>query len=571
MVIDEVLGAQAVTAGRVAQAALKIAQADSADEIVEALRSTARSMLQSDGIALIRRDGDLCHYIEEDAIGALWKGQKFPMAACISGWSMLNRETVVVPDIAEDARIPAELYADTFVKSLAITPIGRSNPVGAIGVYWARPHQPTREQIDILEALADAATAATTHLENKQAATLMADSRPVAAAKDFARDIEDVAGIAAVPLILDLALQMTGMGFAAVARVTDDRWITCQALDHVAFGLKPGDELPIESTICNEIRGHRTPVVIDDVGDDPVYRDHHTPRIYGLKSYISFPILLADGRFFGTLCAIDTRPAKVRTPIVMGTFKLFAELIGQHLNTSDRLRSARADLVREQELSELREQFIAVLGHDLRNPIAALDAGTSRLIKEGWTSRSPLVLQLMKTSIGRMSALVNNVLDLARTRLGSGLALDMQSADVVGTLSHVMEELRLSHPERTIVAQFPSGIDVLADHSRLSQLFSNLISNALTHGSKEKPVRVEALIEDGHLHVSVSNAGEPIPAEQMDQLFLPFHRGGSSSQGLGLGLFIASQIAHAHGGTLSAQSDDAETRFSFRVPHKVLH
>nr|WP_281261285.1 GAF domain-containing sensor histidine kinase [Devosia submarina] len=366
--------------------------------------------------------------------------------------------------------------------------------------------------------------------------------------------------------MLDIALQMTGMGFAAIARVTEDRWITCQALDHVAFGLKPGDELPIASTICNEIRGHRTPVVIDDVDDDPAYRNHHTPQIYGLKSYISYPIILADGRFFGTLCAIDTRPAKVRTPVVMGTFKLFAELIGQHLDTGDRLRATQADLVHEQELSELREQFIAVLGHDLRNPIAALDAGTSRLIKEGWTSRSPLVLQLMKTSIGRMSTLVSNVLDLARTRLGDGLVLDMQKADAVQTLVHVMDELRLSHPDRTIVAQLPPQAPILADHNRLAQLFSNLLSNALTHGSMDAPVRVEARLEGDQLQIQVSNAGKPMAADQIDKLFLPFRRGASQSQGLGLGLFIASQIALAHGGTLSARSDECETCFSFQMP-----
>ncbi len=386
--------------------------------------------------------------------------------------------------------------------------------------------------------------------------------------QDFSKDISNVAGITAVPLILDLALQMTGMGFAAVARVTEDRWITCQSLDRVAFGLKPGDELPIASTICNEIRGHRTPVVIDDVAEDPDYSTHHTPRIYGLRSYISFPIILADGRFFGTLCAIDTRPAKVRTPLITGTFKLFAELIGQHLDTGDRLRSVQASLAREQELSELREHFIAVLGHDLRNPIAALDAGTTRLSRDGWTSRSPLILQLMKTSILRMSNLVDNVMDLARTRLGDGLVLDRKSADLAQTLTHVMEELRLAHPERVMVAQFAPDTIVSADHDRLSQLFSNLISNALAHGSSEHPIRVQALAADGHLSVSVSNAGQPIPAEQMDKLFLPFRRGGSNSQGLGLGLYIASEIATAHGGTLTVTSDEAETCFVFRMPHR---
>ncbi len=398
-------------------------------------------------------------------------------------------------------------------------------------------------------------------IENPPGATR---SKP--ATVDLSGDIASVSAISVVPLILDLALQLTGMGFAAVARVTEDRWVTCQSLDHVAFGLKPGDELPIESTICNEIRDRREPVIFDDADQDPAYQDHHTPRIYGLKSYISFPIILGDGRFFGTLCAIDTKPAKVRSPVVMGTFQLFADLIGRHLDANDTLRSAQADLVSEQERSELHEQFVAVLGHDLRNPIAALDAGTSRLIRDGWTAQTPLILQLMKSSINRMSGLVNNVLDLARTRLGEGLTLNMSQAPLSETLTHVIEELRIAHPERTIVANLSTKEKIVADHQRLAQLFSNLIGNALTHGADDRPVVVETRSGAGTVSVAVVNGGAAIPPERMGKLFTPFKRGGSHSQGLGLGLYIAAEIADAHGGTITVQSDAAETRFTFQMP-----
>ena len=398
-------------------------------------------------------------------------------------------------------------------------------------------------------------------IENPPGAT-----RQPQVAADLSGDIASVGAISVVPLILDLALQLTGMGFAAVARVTEDRWVTCQSLDHVAFGLKPGDELPIESTICNEIRDHRKPVIFDDVADEPLYRDHHTPRIYGLKSYISFPIILGDGRFFGTLCAIDTKPAKVRSPVVMGTFQLFADLIGRHLDTSDKLRSAQADLVSEQERSELHEQFVAVLGHDLRNPIAALDAGISRLIRDGWTGQTPLILQLMKSSVTRMSGLVNNVLDLARTRLGEGLTLNKSQVPLSETLTHVIEELRIAHPERTILTDLGAKDELVADHQRLAQLFSNLIGNALTHGAGDRPVVVESRSHAGSVSVAVVNGGAEIPPERMGKLFTPFKRGGSHSQGLGLGLYIAAQIAEAHGGALTVQSDATETRFTFRMP-----
>lgn len=359
---------------------------------------------------------------------------------------------------------------------------------------------------------------------------------------------------------------MTGMGFAAVARVTEDRWITCQSLDLVGFGLKPGDELPVKSTICDEIRGHRMPVVINDVDDDPQYHDHHTPKTYGLKSYISVPIILGDGRFFVTLCAIDTRAAKINHPLVLGTFKLFSELIGQHLDTRDHLKRTESLLVQEREMSELREQFIAVLGHDLRNPIAAVDAGTTRLLREGWTPRTPAVLQLMKASISRMAGLVDNVMDLARARMGDGIVLEPTYADLGAIITQVTEELRTAHPSARIRLDLNLDIPLLIDGQRMAQMFSNLISNAVTHGSADSPILISGTLEGRYIEVKVSNSGSPIPPSQIDTIFQPYRRGQSSAQGLGLGLYIAAQIAKAHGGALSVTSHQNETCFTFRMP-----
>ena len=106
-----------------------------------------------------------------------------------------------------------------------------------------------------------------------------------------------------------------------------------------------------------------------------VFCGHHTPAKYGFQSYISMPIILADGSFFGTLCAIDPRPARLNTPQTVGMFKLFAELIATHLDAANRLAASEARLLGERETSELREQFIAVLGHDLRNPLASIARG----------------------------------------------------------------------------------------------------------------------------------------------------------------------------------------------------
>ena len=198
---------------------------------------------------------------------------------------------------------------------------------------------------------------------------------------DFQTDIDAVARIDAVNTILNVICQTTGMGFAAVARVTEDRWIVCQVLDKIDFGLAPGGELELVSTICNDIRDSGKAVVIDHVADDEAFRTHRSPLQYGFQSYISMPIVRQDGSLFGTLCAIDPNPAKLNNPVTIGMFEMFAQLISAQLDSVDNVSLARAGLASERQMAELREQFIGVLGHDLRTPLAAIGSGTNMLLK----------------------------------------------------------------------------------------------------------------------------------------------------------------------------------------------
>jgi signal transduction histidine kinase len=385
-------------------------------------------------------------------------------------------------------------------------------------------------------------------------------------APDLSADIAAVQGIAAVPRILEVVCRSTGMGFAAVARVTEQRWICCAVRDEIAFGLTPGGELQVETTICHEIRQSGEAVVIDSVTDDLAYCGHHTPAQYGFQSYISMPIILADGSFFGTLCAIDPRPARLNTPQTVGMFKLFAELIATHLDAANRLTASEARLLSERETSELREQFIAVLGHDLRNPLASIAAGT-KLLTRGNRDAAP-ILALMEQSVARMSALIDNVLDFARGRLGGGIALNRATQALEPVLSQVIAELRTSFPANRIETDFDLTQQVDCDAGRIAQLFSNLLANALTHGAAGTPVRVCASTRADAFELSVANAGEPIPPNAINRLFQPFYRVSAEDarQGLGLGLYIASEIARAHGGRLDLISTPQETRFTFRMP-----
>jgi two-component system CheB/CheR fusion protein len=124
------------------------------------VRNAARDLTGADGATFVLRDGDFCYYAEENAISPLWKGQRFPIETCISGWAMLNAEPAVIEDIYQDSRIPHAIYKPTFVKSLVMVPIRKEDPIGAIGNYWAKKHVPTAEEVSILQALADTTSVA---------------------------------------------------------------------------------------------------------------------------------------------------------------------------------------------------------------------------------------------------------------------------------------------------------------------------------------------------------------------------------------------------------------------------
>ncbi|MGC2657192.1 MAG: GAF domain-containing sensor histidine kinase [Bryobacteraceae bacterium] len=375
--------------------------------------------------------------------------------------------------------------------------------------------------------------------------------------------------ISAVPTILEVVCRMTGMRFAAVARVTEDRWIACSVLDEIGFGLKPGGELKVETTICHEIRQSREAVIIDNVAEDGIWCQHATPAMYGFQSYISMPIILADGSFFGTLCAIDPRPAHLKTVETVGMFRLFAELIAKHLDANKKLALTESALVEERAVSELREQFIAVLGHDLRTPMREIRCFADLLLETPLDRPSTEMAIIIRDSASRMQGLIDNLLDLARGRLGGGLTLNRNAnAPLEPVLREVISELRVSHPNRIVETAFTLVDPVNCDPNRIAQLFSNLLGNALVYGAQAQAVRVLATSNAGNFELSISNTGEPIPRAALERLFQPFYRSAvlRDREGLGLGLYIAHEIAIAHGGTLEVKSTQEETCFTFRMP-----
>jgi phosphoserine phosphatase RsbU/P len=291
-----------------------------------------------------------------------------------------------------------------------------------------------------------------------------------------------------------------------------------------------------------------------------------------------------QGFFNEVALDLVTKPGKSLPVLVNAAERRDAE--GRHLftrltvfNATDRRRYER-ELVKdraslairlhdEQETSALREQFIAVLSHDLRNPLSAIVGGAELLMKTPLNERAQAMARLIQGSAARMGGLIEDVMDFARGRLGGGLALAREADEPVeALLRQVVGELQTSAPQRVIETEFAIDAPVDCDRRRIGQLASNLLGNAITYGAPDKPIRLGASTANGQFELFIANAGDPIPPAALGKIFEPFERGTlrSSLQGLGLGLYISSEIAKAHGGTLEVSSTAAETRFTFRMP-----
>jgi phosphoserine phosphatase RsbU/P len=267
----------------------------------------------------------------------------------------------------------------------------------------------------------------------------------------------------------------------------------------------------------------------------------------------------------------DGQPLGVRLALIKATDRRrYEQELLSARETAVASEQATQEVLRtEHENSELREQFIAVLGHDLRNPLASISAGARILGRTVQSEKEHQVIAMLQTTVQRMASMIDNVLDFARGRLGGGIALEREAGKPLEpVLTQVVDELRLATPGRTIDVDFAIDRPVNCDRTRIGQLLSNLLGNALTHGKSDKAVTVYAATRDGFFELWVANAGEPIAPASIERLFEPFFRGTvrASRQGLGLGLYIASQIAKAHGGELAVSSTSEETRFTFTMP-----
>jgi PAS domain S-box-containing protein len=225
------------------------------------------------------------------------------------------------------------------------------------------------------------------------------------------------------------------------------------------------------------------------------------------------------------------------------------------------LAAERAALAERSRLQEFQERFLAILGHDLRNPLAAIGTGVGILRQQASEPVMIRVIDRMRSSAARMSRMIGQIMDLTRTRLADGLGLQREPGDLRDTILRIAEELRSAHPSTTVIVDCPP-LPGQWDRDRMEQVFSNLIGNAIDYGEAGRPVTVSAVSRDGVV-VEVHNDGPPIPEEVQPTLFNAFRRGDRDSRtaktsGLGLGLYISNEVVRAHGGSIEVHSTLAE-------------
>jgi hypothetical protein len=388
--------------------------------------------------------------------------------------------------------------------------------------------------------------------------------------KAIAKAVTDIGRIDVLPHLLAVLCETTGLRCAVVARVAGKTWTACAVQDDVHLGIKVGDPLTLRTNLAFESQPSRTSIVVEHASADPRYRDSAYPGVYKIESFISVPICLFEGRYFGCLCAFDSQPTPISAPHILSMFNRFAAIIASQLNNQELLDQDKCALLDERAAGESRETLVATLGHDLRNPLQAVYACSDMLQRKLTDPHLVVLAARMKSHLGRMSALIDDLLDFARGHLGNGIGVELTDVKNISSgLTQVVQEIEDARPGCKIISNINADRPVRCDLGRLQQLASNLLVNALKHGRPQSPVEFTVSADREELIMRVWNAGDPIPKESMDKLFEPFWRPASSTRrdGLGLGLHICSQIVRTHEGSLSVTSTEAlGTVFEARLP-----
>ncbi|MDQ8204738.1 HAMP domain-containing sensor histidine kinase [Pelagicoccus sp. SDUM812003] len=370
--------------------------------------------------------------------------------------------------------------------------------------------------------------------------------------------------------LLKLVCELTGMNAALIARKTENEWRAYAAHECEQIGISPGDTLRLGQTSFGT-NGDSWATVFGESMPRDMLPSHLTERRSERRSYLLVPLFRANGSVTEAICAFDGNAAALE-PRIDACLTVVANLVALQLREENTFLTLKTTLTRERANSQSREEFIAVLGHDLRSPLNGIKGATEVIAQSDTTLSHSDMIEVIRDSCTQISCLIEDVLDFARGQLGSGIPLSKGPAlDLSLLVAISVSELRVAYPNRQVVLRSVGNLSARVDEVRFRQLLSNLIGNALKHSPLETPVEVKLDSGGNTIRITITNQGPPMSPQTLKELFTPFARGGhsGSKSGLGLGLYIAAEIARAHGGSVEARCDDAGTTFTAYLPNAL--
>jgi signal transduction histidine kinase len=509
----------------------RLSAADTIDDVIRVVRETARTISGADGVTFVLRDGNLCHYVEEDAVGPLWKGRRFPMSSCISGWCMLNKKAAIVPDIYVDPRIPHDAYRPTFVKSLVMVPVRAENPLAAIGSYWGACREFSDGEIALLEGLARSTAAAIAAVQAKE--TLRENEErlrmALAAGRLGAWELNFASG----------AFKASAVCRAHFGRGPDNAF----SYGDLVQAIHPDDRRRQEVAFT-EAREARSDLSIE----------FRTAGPDGDVRWIEM-----RGR---VVCDVNDAPSRM-TGVSLD--------ISERKQSKDRIERLQSELAHVGRLSELGHMSSA-FAHELVQPLSAannyLNAARHLLHASGPYPEGVLdAIDKADAQFVRAKQIIQRI----RGFVGKG-----QSARAAEDLKSLIEEasqIALIDPKhRNVELQLAIDDDlppVVVDKVQIQQVLLNLLRNAFEaiEEASLQQVTVSAMrTRPGNMvEVRVRDSGPGLSPSVAARLFEPFFT--TKTSGMGVGLSICRQILEDHGGKLWADtSHEPGAVFSFTVP-----